>query len=180
MSATGICGHTQPGRGLSDSWVTPRDIPEKLGEFDLDPCECTPQPWRHAARGFNVSADGLRSEWTGRVWLNPPYSNWSAWVERLANHGSGTALLFARTETADFVRIVWGRAHSILFLWGRLRFHAPDGTRAKGNAGGPSCLVAYSARDSIQLAASGIPGSFVALQLGAACVAAGPSPPIGN
>ena len=153
-SATGIGGHTQPGRGLSDSWVTPRDIPEKLGEFDLDPCECTPQPWRHAARGFNVSADGLRSEWTGRVWLNPPYSNWSAWVERLANHGSGTALL--------------------------LRFHAPDGTRAKGNAGGPSCLVAYSARDSIQLAASGIPGSFVALQLGAACVAAGPSPPIGN
>lgn len=164
MTAQGIGGHTRPGRGLSDSWVTPREIVEALGEFDLDPCECTPQPWRHAARGFCVAENGLRQEWTGRVWLNPPYSNWSAWVERLADHGSGTALLFARTETADFVSLVWSRAHALLFLWGRLHFHSPDGQRAKGNAGGPSVLVAYSVRDAVQLAASGLPGSFVNLK----------------
>mgnify|MGYP001616450467 CR=1 FL=1 len=35
------------------------------------------------------------------------------------------------------------KASAILFLKGRLSFCSPDGTPAKHNSGGPSCLVAY-------------------------------------
>jgi hypothetical protein len=82
-------------------------------------------------------------------------------MSRLADHKRGTALIFARTETEGFVSQVWERATAILFLHGRLFFHTPEGTRAKGNSGGPSCLVAYGAEDAQRLKLSGLKGSFV-------------------
>jgi hypothetical protein len=96
------------------------------------------------------------------VWLNPPYGKeaW-AWLARLAEHGTGTALIFARTETAGFVGEVWSKATGILFLHGRLFFHYPDGERAAANAGAPSCLVAYGAEDAKILRESSLAGSYV-------------------
>lgn len=156
----GIGSHTLPNQGATDSWITPRVIVDALGSFDLDPCECIPQPWKCAERSFTVDDDGLSREWFGRVWMNPPYSNAERWLEKLAEHGSGTALIFARTETEMFQRFVWQRASAILFLWGRLYFHLPNGMRAKGNSGGPSVLVAYGKSDADQLKQSGLRGSF--------------------
>ena len=95
--------------------------------------------------------------------MNPPYSEASRWLEKLAGHGMGMALIFARTETEMFGKWVWGRASSVLFISGRLHFHYPDGTRAKGNAGGPSVLVAYGEYDAGILALCGIPGFFTRL-----------------
>jgi hypothetical protein len=83
------------------------------------------------------------------------------WLERLADHGHGTALIFARTETAMFHRQVWERAKACLFLEGRLHFHWPDGERACFNAGAPSVLVAYSGDDARALTASGLRGKLV-------------------
>ncbi len=158
----GIGGHTSPNRGATDSWITPRQIIEALGDFDLDPCQCLQQPWPCARLAFTEEDDGLSRPWGGRVWLNPPYSRVWAWMERLAAHGRGTALIFARTETAGFVRTVWGgRASAIMFLHGRLFFHYPDGTRARGNSGGPSCLVAYGDDDARRLRQSGLAGTVV-------------------
>ena len=157
----GIGGHTSPGCGATDSWITPKAIVEPLGAFDLDPCESTPQPWKLARSGISEAQDGLSVEWEGRVWLNPPYSSVWDWMGRLADHGRGTALIFARTETAGFVEQVWKRATAVMFLHGRLHFHYPDGTRAKGNSGGPSCLVAYGELDTVSLVVSGLPGTVV-------------------
>lgn len=157
----GIGGHTSPNKGGTDSWITPREIIAALGEFCLDPCQCDPQPWPCARCYYTASDDGLRKKWFGRVWLNPPYSQAWAWMEKLAAHGRGTALVFARTETAGFVKTVWGRASAVMFLHGRLFFHHPDGRRAKGNSGGPSCLVAYGDDDAARLRASGLDGTVV-------------------
>ena len=157
----GIGGHTLPNQGATDSWITPKNIIAALGPFDLDPCQCVQQPWCCAERAFTIEDDGLMQKWDGRVWLNPPYSAASRWLERLANHGTGTALIFARTETEMFVRHVWGRATGLLFLHGRLFFHTPDGDRAHGNSGGPSVLVAYGSGDAERLRNSGLNGSFV-------------------
>jgi len=157
----GIGGHTLPNAGATDSWITPRIIVESLGRFDLDPCQCIPQPWACASSAYTIDDDGLSKPWNGRVWLNPPYSDAAAWLERLASHGTGTALIFARTETEMFQRHVWRSASGILFLWGRLFFHRPDGSRAKGNSGGPSVLVAYGEDDADRLRRSGLAGSFV-------------------
>ena len=157
----GIGGHTRPNQGATDSWITPQEIIRELGHFDLDPCECTTQPWKCATHAYTVQDDGLKQPWHGRVWLNPPYSNAWTWLRKLAEHGSGSALIFARTETKGFVQQVWNKADAILFLHGRLHFHHPDGSRAKGNSGGPSCIVAYGTNDARILAQANLNGTLV-------------------
>lgn len=79
----------------------------------------------------------------------------------MALHGSGIALIFARTETAMFFEAAWSKASAILFLEGRLTFHYPDGRPAEHNAGGPSCLIAYSQADADCLATCGLAGALV-------------------
>jgi hypothetical protein len=82
------------------------------------------------------------------VWLNPPYSKNALFMERMAKHKNGMALVFARTETKWFQQWVFPYADSILFFNKRLRFCYPDGTEAKGNAGAPSVLIAYTEEDT--------------------------------
>jgi hypothetical protein len=150
---------------LSDVWLTPPHIIDALGEFDLDPCAAPePRPWRTAERHVALPDDGLAMPWEGRVWLNPPYSREAVkWLRKMAKHGFGTALLFARTETEWFFETVWREASAILFLEGRLYFHRPDGVRAPANAGAPSCLVTYGQYDARRLGMSGLKGAFVKL-----------------
>jgi len=160
----GIGGHTRAHRGASDDWITPPHIVGALGRFDLDPCACVPQPWPCADRSYNLDDDGLTQPWRGRTWLNPPYgARAEPFLARLAEHGDGIALLFARTETAMFHKHVWNKADALLFLKGRLHFHRPDGTRASGNAGGPSVLIAYGPENVSSLKNSGLDGAFVPL-----------------
>lgn len=152
-------------------WLTPPVIIDALGgwrSFDLDPCAAPePRPWP-TARQMNSQADanGLLIEWNGRVWMNPPYSakEIKRWMARLAEHGRGTALIFARTETEMFRRDVWESAHGLLFLYGRLHFHLPDGSRGPGNSGAPSVLCAYGQDDLDRLAAADLDGALVPLR----------------
>lgn len=78
----------------------------------------------------------------------------------MAEHGNGIALTFARTDTQWFADLVFAHASGVLFLTGRPHFHHPDGSRAKGNSGGPICLIAYGNRNAGALAASELPGAF--------------------
>lgn len=158
---TSISG-VHSGRAITHDWITPKFILDALGEFDLDPCQSPTQPWLCAKRGIVRPVDGLAEPWEGRVWCNPPYSvHAAAWLAKMGRHGHGTALVFARTETAMMFDHVWGVASAILFLEGRLHFHYPDGRRAEANAGGPSCLIAYGRRDADVLARCGLPGALV-------------------
>lgn len=133
-------------------WLTPKAIPEALGRFDLDPCGAP--DWSLAERTYLLEdgQDGLVLPWEGRVWLNPPYGRQAEpFLERLAAHGRGTALVFARTETAMFHRLVWPKASAVMFLRGRVTFHRADGVKASANAGAPSVLVAYGHEDAAAL-----------------------------
>ncbi|MBV6758405.1 phage N-6-adenine-methyltransferase [Rhodococcus opacus] len=164
MTGTGrAMGSHHSARAQTTTWLTPPHILDTLGPFDLDPCAAP--NWTTAGRHIILPEDGLAAEWSGRVWLNPPYGNaaW-VWLAKLAEHGQGTALVFARTETAGFVEQVWSKATAVLFLHGRLHFHYPDGTRAKANSGAPSCLVAYGDSDARALAESSLAGTYVDLR----------------
>src|SRR6185369_15215552 len=111
----------------------PPAILRALGEFDLDPCAAIAQPYQTAKRMLTIHDDGLRHDWHGRVWLNPPYGKFAeVWLDRLAEHGDGIALIFARTDTKTFQRAVFGKASAILFIEGRLHFHNADGSRPRG------------------------------------------------
>lgn len=146
----------------TDDWMTPRAILDVLGPFDLDPCAVPePRPSPTAACHIARPDDGLAALWQGRVWLNPPYSDAGRWVARLAVHGTGTALIFARTETRWFADHVWASASALLFVEGRISFMRRQGRQMKGhNAPAPSVLAAYGDQDADALAASGIRGAY--------------------
>lgn len=170
MSAHKAIGGHHSAAAISTTWLTPQPILDAVGgwrSFDLDPCAAPdPRPWP-TARRMNAEADGdgLAIQWTGRIWLNGPYgAELTAWLDKLARHDHGTALMFARTETEMFHRHVWERASGLLFLEGRLFFHYADGTRAKANAGAPSVLAAYGQEDMDRLAACDLAGAFVPLR----------------
>jgi hypothetical protein len=139
-------GHQSSDMG-KDEWLTPPEIIKMLGSFDLDPCSPgLRRPWDTAKIHYSLQehGDGLLCEWIGRVWLNPPYGRETGnWLAKLADHGNGIALIFARTETEMFFEQVWERADALLFLRGRLHFYHVDGTKAAANAGAPSVLIAY-------------------------------------
>ena len=148
--------------GGTDQWLTPPGILASLGLFDLDPCAAPePRPWPTAATHYTPVEDGLRQPWHGRCWVNPPYSAIGLWLSKLADHGTGTALIFARTETAAFRQQVWGRATALRFLYGRIVFHSTDGRPGKWNGGAPSVLVAYGDADADALADADLPGAYV-------------------
>lgn len=158
----GMGGHQGPM--LKDEWLTPPEIIEALGYFDLDPCAPVNRPWPTAETHFTIEDDGLRQKWFGRVWLNPPYGPHTAvWLEKLANHGEGIALVFARTETEAWHAHVWPKAWGVMFLRGRLHFHHVTGKRTRQNAGAPSALIAYGQLCGVHLMTSGLPGRFVKL-----------------
>jgi hypothetical protein len=163
---SGMGAHESPTANTT-TWLTPPHILAALGSFDFDPCAAPePRPWPTATRmNSEADGDGLAIAWQGRVWCNPPYTaaNVGKWLGRLADHGCGTALIFARTETASFQQQVFGRASAILFLAGRLCFLTASGEKAAGNAGAPSVLCAYGEADAQRLKDSGIKGTFIDL-----------------
>jgi phage N-6-adenine-methyltransferase len=147
-----MAGIHKPVMG-KDEWLTPPEVLAKLGSFDLDPCSPVIRPWATAAKHYTIEDDGLAQAWTGRVWLNPPYGREAAkWLERLADHGDGIALIFARTETEAFFSYVWDKADAVFFFRGRLSFHHVTGEKADNNGGAPSCLVAYGRSNADVLA----------------------------
>jgi len=192
----GIGAH-QSAAALSTDWLTPPWILESLGgadSFDLDPCASLNQPWPTARQHYTIRDNGLMLPWgemgKSRIWLNPPYSSSviARWLGRMASHDCGTALIFARTETAAFFEHIWERAAAVLFIKGRLHFHVGEeryiasrgdlvlGGRAPTNSGGPSVLIAYGQRDTDILAACAIEGQFVPLRIPRAVVVEALSP----
>lgn len=166
MSGRTIGGH-QSARMGSAVWLTPRWILDRLGTFDLDPCAApNPELWPTARRHLSPPVDGLVEPWAGRVWLNPPYGREAAaWITRLAEHGHGTALLFARTDTTWFASNVLDHPNTsgLFFVRGRVNFVRPTDFTAPDNGGAPSVLVAYGPADAAQLARCGLRGSYVPL-----------------
>ncbi len=89
--------HYDPG--ATSDWYTPGEYIEAaratMGAIDLDPASCALANMTvRAAAYFDRAADGLRQQWHGRVWLNPPYSDYmgqaAEWAARLlAEHQSG-------------------------------------------------------------------------------------------
>ncbi len=170
MSNAWLGGESQDtGSGQRETrWLTPAPIVAALGDFDLDPCRAPGHVLAKRTLLLEDGADGLVDEWgpawSTRVWLNPPYGKQTEpFLRRLADHGRGTALIFARTETSMFFEQVWARAHGILFLRGRISFLDSEGVKAKANAGAPSCLVAYGEEDMARLMLSGLKGHIVHL-----------------
>ena len=149
-----------------EEWLTPPDIIKALGVFDLDPCapEANIRPWDTALNHFTKSMNGLIQPWSGRIWCNPPYGTETfKWLDKLALHDNGIALIFARTETIGFHEQIWNKAGAIFFFKGRLKFYHVSGEQG-GTANAPSCLIAYGNNNIKALRDCNLTGKFINLR----------------
>lgn len=142
------------------TWLTPKEIIDELGPFDLDPCAAPdPRPFATAQVMNSIHGggrDGLSIEWFGRVWLNPPYSDAPVmWLNKLKQHGNGIALLFARTDSQWFQGLL--ETNGVFFMKGRISFLTSEGKKLS-NAGAPSCLIPFGRENVAKILASSIPG----------------------
>jgi hypothetical protein len=166
----GMGGH-QGSRSTTDEWLTPPEIVRHLGAFDLDPaatCDAAhgKKTMVLAAKSYCKCDDGLRQQWKGRIFCNPPYGKETGkWLERLARHGNGIALIFARTDVGYFHDAVFRTAHALLFVKNRITFLRADGTKPKWNGGAPSVLVAYGEENAVAMGKLALPGFFLRLRL---------------
>lgn len=128
----------------SDDYYTPAWVFEALGEqFDLD--VCAPPgggPFVPTGRYYTQVEDGLASEWTGFVWMNPPYSKPLPWVVKFLEHANGIALL--PTSNARWLRLLWDEASGWVTL-PAMKFWTPSGL-AKGTIPTQCWLVASGQR----------------------------------
>ena len=129
----------------TDGWATPQALFDELNAefgFTLDVCA---SDWNYkCADYFTIEQDGLRQEWTGVCWLNPPYGRtigkWMAKAVESAQAGATVVCLVpARTDTAWW----WDYAMlgEIRFIRGRIKFVNEQGS---GDAAPfPSAVVIF-------------------------------------
>ena len=121
----------------NNEWYTPEkyiDLArEVLGAIDLDPASCElANETVKAERFYSEQDDGLTKEWTGRVWMNPPYGSdlIGQFTEKFAkeytagNITEGIVLVNNATETAWFCNMMTA-ASAVVFPRGRIRYNSP-------------------------------------------------------
>jgi phage N-6-adenine-methyltransferase len=130
-----------------NEWFTPQEYVERvravLGAIDLDPAtHPEAQKVIQASRYFTKAEDGLKQEWRGRVYLNPPYAQplIAHFVSKMCEEchaGRVTAAIMLThnyTDTAWFQEAV-SVADAICFTRGRVRFYELDRTIAAPTQG---------------------------------------------
>ena len=100
-------GYDLIDNGTSDDYYTPPWLFKALNvEFDLDVCApAGGVPWIPAKRSLSIIDDGLNTEWQGRVWMNPPYSAPTLWIDKFIEHGNGICLI-ACSKSAWFYHLL--------------------------------------------------------------------------
>jgi len=99
-----------------------------LGDIDLDPAS-HPLANKHvkAKRFYSIQDNGLEQKWGGRVWLNPPFSQWQLWVPKIHEEWqSGRVQAMCvysamRTITAQYFRALLDMADGMCIVTGRLK-----------------------------------------------------------
>ena len=130
-------------KGQTNTWFTPKEYVEPLGDFDLDPCTESFRPFNIAAH--NICRDegecGLSQSWSGRVFLNPPYGkDIGKWLEKLSSHGNGIALVFARCETR-WSQKAFESCDAVYFIKGRISFISSLGKKSTNASNGNMFLI---------------------------------------
>lgn len=117
----------------SDEWYTPSSLVdaarEALGGIDLDPASCaSANRVVRAERYYTEEDNGLQRPWSGRVWMNPPYSLTGLFVDRqisqyLSGRVDAGVLLVNASADVGWFQPLWD--WPICFVKGRVQFYRP-------------------------------------------------------
>jgi len=142
----------------TDDVYTPPQVFERLGlEFDVD--VCAPPgglPWVPARQHYSVTDDGLTAPWHGLVWMNPPYSDSSPWVDRFIEHGNGVALV-PFSKSTWFLNL-WNLADALAVPTredGSINLHWIKGGKKDYSIFMPVVLAAFGDQSAAALSAFG-------------------------
>jgi hypothetical protein len=134
----------------NNEWYTPADFIQSarvvMGEIDLDPASSQlANKTVGALRFYDAEQNGLNYFWSGRVWMNPPYSGdlIGKFTEKLSLHFEegdiehACVLVNNATETAWFQRMLDG-CSEVCLLKSRVKFidmnGNPSGAPLQGQA----------------------------------------------
>lgn len=127
---------------VTDTWETPQDFFDRLNEiygFETDVC-ALPENAK-CTHYFTPEVDGLKQDWIGTCWMNPPYGREiGKWMKKAFESSLDGAtvvcLVPARTDTA------WWHDYAmngtVEFIRGRLKFG-----KSNNSAPFPSALVIF-------------------------------------
>ena len=127
----------------TDQWATPDDLFQKLDSiFGFTTDVCAGHDNAKCRTYYTESDDGLKQDWRGVCWMNPPYGRQiGAWVKKayessVENRATVVCLLPARVDTR------WWHDYctkgEMFFLKGRLKFGD-----AVNSAPFPSAIVVF-------------------------------------
>ena len=120
-------------------YYTHRDLTaaarEVMGAIDLDPSSCRlANEGVQAARFYGVHEDGLKQQWEGRVWLNPPFGDWGSWAPKALDEiraGRVTEMcvfITANATTGKALKDLKDQADAVMISNGRMNCWGPKAT----------------------------------------------------
>lgn len=118
----------------SDDWYTPRFLFDALGlTFSID-VACPPGgPWHTPCHAYYTQEDdGLSSPWSGTVFMNPPYSGPSPWVDKWIRHGDGIALMVM--TKSHWFESLWTHPGTRVIYFRGLKFERPGLASPQGSS----------------------------------------------
>lgn len=100
-----------------------------MGGIDFDPAShAYANTVVKAMRFLTIADDGLSRDWGGRVWLNPPFSQWAEWVDKIMREWTSgrvstmCVLCATRTLTAQYFSPIHENCTAMCVLRGRIPF----------------------------------------------------------
>jgi phage N-6-adenine-methyltransferase len=117
-------------------WYTPEEIIEAarsvMGGIDLDPASCEfANRIVKAEKFYCEDDDGLKKEWIGRVWINPPFAHPAVkhFAEKLMESLGGGVEQAVWLSNATVDVVWWQKLAEIgicCFHRGRIKFYGPE------------------------------------------------------
>lgn len=123
------------------TWETPQDLFDKLNSaFNFEVDVCAVSETAKCNIYYTPEIDGLKQEWKGVCWMNPPYGREQVkWIEKASKENATTVCLIpARPDTKVWHETIFEEARGICFIKGRLKFGG-----SKDAAPFPSAIIVF-------------------------------------
>ena len=137
----------------SDKWGTPQEFFDRLNaEFNFDIDVCATEFDHKCEKYFTPEIDGLKQEWLGNCWMNPPYGREQVkWLYKAVEEGKSNTnlvvcLIPARPDTKVWHEVIFKNASSVCFIKGRLKFG-----NSNCSAPFPSAIVVFGKTNEEQV-----------------------------